>query len=430
MRYYNGKETFLVIGMGYVGLPLAIEFALSHINTIGFDNNEGKVDYLNKGMSYIPDVSSEKVDKAERNGDFYATTDEMEISEADVISICVPTPLDKNKNPDLFYIREASKSIGRNIKQGALVVLESTTYPGTTREIVKPIIEKESGLTCGTDFFLAFSPERVDPGNKNFAIKNTTKVIGGIDERSMRRAQEFYSIAVDNIHLVSSVEAAEMTKLLENIFRNVNIALVNELSLISRRMGINIWEVINAASTKPFGFMPFYPGPGVGGHCIPIDPFYLSWKAREYDFYANFIEYAAEINENMPYHVVDLVIKNIARAGVSINNASILVLGVAFKRDIDDSRHSPAYKIFQLLNKEKAKIYYNDPFVPEYKVDNELYHSRKVTENLLAKTDCVLILTDHSVYDYKFIVKKARLIIDTRNATGKVISGKRKIIVL
>lgn len=403
-----------IIGLGYVGLPLAVEIADVGFDVIGLDIKKDKVDLINNGKNYIEDIDSEKLKLLSEKGKLKATTDFSTINKLDIIFICVPTPLTQTKEPDLSAIINASEAISKHMRKGQLIILESTTYPGTTEEIVLPILEK-SGLKIDKDFYLAFSPERVDPGNKKYTTKTTPKVVGGINENSTKIASLFYEQIIEKIVPVSSTQVAEMTKLLENIFRCVNIALVNELMLLCDRMEINIWEVIQASATKPFGFMSFYPGPGLGGHCIPIDPFYLSWKAREYDFHTEFIELAGKVNENMPYYVVSKISQALNKHKKSINGSKILVLGVAYKKDISDVRESPALKIIELLNKEEADVIYHDPFVDNIEVDGKVYSSAPLTEENLKKADCVIIITDHTNVDYKAVAKTSNCIVDMRN---------------
>lgn len=405
-----------IIGLGYVGLPLAVAFAEAAFRVLGFDIQQKRVDLVNKGQSYIVDVRKENIAAAIAKSFLEATTDQSRLKEVDVICICVPTPLTKTKDPELSYVISESEVISRYLQKGQLVVLESTTYPGTTREVMLPILE-HSGLRVGQDFHLAFSPERVDPGSKNYNVRNTPKVVGGIDPKSTKLATLLYSQIVERVISVSSPEVAEMTKIFENVFRNVNIALVNELAQLCEKMGISVWEVIDAASTKPFGYMPFYPGPGIGGHCIPLDPYYLANKAREYDFHTRFIELAAEINEHMPYHVVSRILEVLNTRGKSLSRAKILVLGVAYKKDVEDIRESPALKIIQLLREKGAEVSYNDPYVAKIKVAEDTLISVKLSEKQLSLADCVLIAVDHSCYDYKRIVAGSGLVFDTRGAT-------------
>jgi UDP-N-acetyl-D-glucosamine dehydrogenase len=431
-----------VIGCGYVGLPLLLRFAERGHLAWGFDTDPAKVTKLNAGQSYIKHVPTEEVKKAVDQQRFAATGDFAMLKQMDAILICVPTPLDDRREPDLTYIEQTAHTVGQNLERGQLVVLESTTYPGTTEELVLPILER-SGLRCpvagrtqnqriAPDFYLAFSPEREDPGNTKYHLGTIPKVVGGVNLPSLRAAENLYAQITPKIISVSSTRAAEMTKLLENIFRCVNIALVNELKLLSLRMGLDIWEVIEAASTKPFGFMPFYPGPGLGGHCIPLDPFYLSWKAREYDFATRFIELAGEINTNMPYLAVEAVAEALNRHEKSLRGSRILVLGVAYKKDIDDTRESPSLKIMDLLLKRGAELDYNDPYVPVlYKMrhyDFSRMRSLPLTPENLSQCDCVVIATDHSTYDYQFIVDHVPVVVDTRNATSQVARNREKIV--
>jgi len=416
-----------VVGLGYVGLPLAVDKAVAGYNVVGFDIQQKRVDMVNKGVNYIGDVVDEELRDMVSLGRLRATTDYDEIQNLDVITICVPTPLDKNKQPDLTFIRNSAKEVAKRLHAGMLVVLESTTYPGTTEEEVKPILES-TGLKCGTDFFLAFSPERVDPGNKQYNVKNTPKVVGGVTPVCTKVAATLYSnVLQSDVFEVSSPKVAELEKLYENTFRNVNIALANELALICDRMGISVWEVIEAASTKPYGFMAFYPGPGLGGHCIPIDPFYLSWKAKEYDYYTKMIETSAVINDAMPEFVVDRVYRILNRFKKTLNGSTILVLGVAYKKDIDDIRESPALKVISLLERERANVIYNDPYIPSFTLSGKVHNSVPITNDLLSSVDLVLITTDHSTYDYEMIVEQAPFVFDTRNATKDVKHNREKI---
>jgi UDP-N-acetyl-D-glucosamine dehydrogenase len=422
-----------VIGLGYVGLPLATGLAKCGYIVTGVDANSEKVNILNSGVSYIPDTPSTEVASLVGQKILSATTNYEALREVDVIFICVPTPFDSMKAPDLTYVRQAAQGIAGHLRPGQLVILQSTTYPGTTEEVVQPILET-TGLVAGQDFFLAFSPERIDPGQANFTVENTPKVVGGINTDSAKLAATLLAYLTPEVHVVSSPRTAEMTKLLENIFRSVNIALVNELAILSERMGIDFWEVIEAAKTKPFGFMPFYPGPGVGGHCIPVDPYYLSWKAREYDFYTRFIELAAEVNGDMSYHTVHIVQQGLNRSGQSLREAKILILGVAFKPNIDDARNSPAERIIELLLKEGAQVVYHDPYVPQFEVGGNVVLKNKVKfENIelnaqaVTEADCVVIVTGHRHLDYNWLVSQSRLVVDTVNATRHVMEHRDKI---
>jgi UDP-N-acetyl-D-glucosamine dehydrogenase len=423
-----------VIGLGYVGLPLATAFAKAGFRTTGIDVSQGKVDAINAGQSYIPDVSDEDIAPHVQVGQLTATLDYDALSQIDAVFICVPTPYDAQRAPDLSYIEAASKSIRPRLQPGQLIVLQSTTYPGTTEETVQPILE-ESGLKAGKDFYLAFSPERIDPGNKQWSAYNTPKVVGGLTPECTQLAAELLCQMGAPVHPVSSTRAAELTKLLENTFRAVNIALANELALLTERMDIDYWEVVEAAKTKPFGFMAFMPGPGVGGHCIPIDPYYLSWKAREYDYYTEFIELAGEVNQAMTYHVVDLAGQALSLHGKPLKGASVLVLGVAFKRDIDDARNSPAERIIEFLLGRGARVSYHDPYVPSFRVGGNVFHresatleSVALTDDELAAADCVVIVTDHRSVDYERVVRLAQLIVDTRNATAGVTGCEKKVV--
>ena len=418
-----------VIGLGYVGLPLARVFALANFRTRGFDIDPAKVEKLNRGESYLKTVPAERVRQIRKLGTFEATTDFSRLAECDAIIICVPTPLTPTRDPDLSFVVDSVRAVGRNLRKGQLVVLESTTYPGTTDEVAKPILE-ETGLVCGKDFFLAFSPEREDPGNRDFHTTIIPKVVGGVDEASGRLAQKLYGKVIEKIVPVSSAKVAEAAKILENVYRCINIALVNELKMVFDRMGIDVWEVIAAAGTKPFGFQAFYPGPGLGGHCIPIDPFYLSWKAREYGCHARFIELAGEINTGMPHYVIGKLTEALNSKGKAVQGSRVLVLGIAYKKDIDDLRESPAMELLELLGGMGAEVLYNDPYLPS--TPRTRRHdlglkSQELTPKLLRGVDCVLIATDHSAYDWEKICADAPLIVDTRNATKDVATAKGKV---
>jgi UDP-N-acetyl-D-glucosamine dehydrogenase len=425
----NSDSRLAVIGLGYVGLPLATAAAQSGIRVTGIDVDERKVHAINQGRSHIPDVSDEALALAQSKGGLRATKEYTALADADAIFICVPTPFDEMRAPDLQYVVAASEGITPHLKAGHLIVLQSTTYPGTTEEVVQPILEK-SGLRAGVDFNLAFSPERIDPGqtsSKGWDVTNTPKVVGGLTPQCTERAAQLLARLGAPVHPVSQPRTAEMSKLLENIFRSVNIALVNELALLAERIGIDFWEVIEAAKTKPFGFMPFYPGPGVGGHCIPVDPYYLSWKARAYDFHTKFIELAADVNQAMPYHVVEMVGRGLSQQGKPLLRAKILILGVAFKPDVDDARNSPAARIAGLLLDRGANVNYHDPFVPRFTVGGDAFRveqltlaSIPLTETILADHDCVVIVTGHSALDYDWVVRNARLVVDSCNATAGV----------
>ncbi len=415
-RLEDGSAVLGVVGLGYVGLPLAVEMAGSGHKVVGFDVSAEKVGAVNAGASYIPDVPTERLAPLVAAGLITATTDFSEASRCDAIAICVPTPLDEMKEPDTSYMEAAARSVAPYLRPGTLVTLESTTYPGTTEEVIQPILES-GGLKVGETLYLAFSPERVDPGNPVYQTKNTPKVVGGVTPACTERAVALYSRFIDTVVPVSTTRAAEMTKLLENIFRSVNIALVNELLQLCERMGIDLWEVIDAAKTKPFGFMPFYPGPGLGGHCIPIDPFYLSWKARQYDFHTEFIELSGKVNESMPYYVVrrlmDAMNEHLGRA---LKGSRILVVGVAYKADIDDVRESPAIKVIELLRAKGADVVYHDPFVPELSVSGVDVPQVSLDAGTVSAADALVVVTNHSNVDYALIAEHAQLVLDTRNA--------------
>lgn len=410
-RIENGTATLGVVGLGYVGLPLAVEAGKAGLTVVGLDVDERKVDAVSHGESYIKDVPAEEVAELVASGRLSATSDFSAVSRCDAVSICVPTPLDEHMAPDVSYIVAAGEAIAPHIKPGALVVLESTTYPGTTEEVLKPILERH-GRTVGEDLFLAFSPERVDPGNPVYQTKNTPKVVGGVTAGCTERAVALYSRFIDTVVPVSTTRAAEMTKLLENIFRCVNIALVNEMLMLCDRMGVDIWEVIEAAKTKPFGFMAFYPGPGLGGHCIPIDPYYLSWKAREYDFHTEFIELSGKVNEQMPYYTLSRLMQALNTRKKALAGSRVLMLGVAYKADIDDVRESPATKIAKMIRDAGADLVYHDPYVPEF----DGMRSIELTPETVASADIVLLITGHRNVDYAMVVEHAQLILDTRNA--------------
>jgi len=413
-----------VIGLGYVGLPLAVEFARQSIDVTGIDIDPVKVAKINRGENYILDVDSALLKRLVSEGHLRATGDYASLSGVDTVSICVPTPLSKLKDPDISYIVDATEQIARTLKPGQLIVLESTTYPGTTEEVILPRLQA-SGLKVGEDFFLAFSPERVDPGNAKYNIKNTPKVVGGVTAACMKLAHNLYSQAIDTVIPVSSARVAEMVKLLENTFRSVNIGLVNEMAIMSDKLGIEVWEVIEAASSKPYGFIPFYPGPGLGGHCIPIDPFYLSWKMKTLDYKARFIELAGEVNSGMPYHVVNKVRGALNDQRKAVNGARILVVGVAYKRDVDDLRESPAIDIMKILSGEGAEIRFHDPYVLSLRMNDGKLESRPLTREEVAWADCVVIVTDHKTLDIPLILKNARVVVDSRNATrGRESMGK------
>jgi UDP-N-acetyl-D-glucosamine dehydrogenase len=409
---------FGIVGLGYVGLPLAVELARAGYRVLGFDVNAEVVDGLNEGRSHVKDVTEAQLQKAMECGRFSATTDMARLAETDAISICVPTPLSKFKDPDVSYIVAATEAVKKHLRRGQAIVLESTTYPGTTREILLPALES-TGLTVGQDFFLAFSPERVDPGNPKYGTRNTPKVVGGITADCQRVAVALYQPAIDTLVPVSTTEAAELVKLLENTFRSVNIGLVNEMAIVCDKLGVNVWEVIEAAATKPFGFMKFLPGPGLGGHCIPIDPHYLAWKMRGLNYKTRFIDLAGELNTEMPLFWVRKLSEALNSQGKAVQGASVLVLGVAYKRDIEDIRESPALDIIRLLEGQGAKVTYFDPHVPRFREDGHEFRSVELTPERVAAVDCVMVVTDHSSVDYRMIKRTAKLVVDTRNAIPK-----------
>jgi UDP-N-acetyl-D-glucosamine dehydrogenase len=419
-----------VIGLGYVGLPLINAFVCAGFRAMGFDVDQRKVDSLNAGKSYIKHVDSTVVSKWRKGKQFEATADMARLSEADALLICVPTPLNDSRDPDLIFVEKTAEAIGAALRPGQLVILESTTYPTTTRDVVLPIL-LQSGLKPGVDFYLAYSPEREDPGNPDYTAAGIPKVVGALDEASLKLAQQLYSQAIVKVIPVSSLEVAEACKILENTYRAVNIALVNELKMLYDRMGIDVWEVIDAARTKPFGFQAFYPGPGLGGHCIPIDPFYLTWLARKQGLPTRFIELAGEINSRMPEYVITRLAETLNDIGKPINGSRICLLGAAYKKDVDDPRESPSFVLMEMLLGRGAKLTYNDPHIARLPAMRH-HHvpdmtSSELTPQFLASQDCVLIATDHSAYDYDFIVKHAKLVIDTRNATKDVKCGREKI---
>ncbi|AGX06496.1 UDP-N-acetyl-D-mannosaminuronate dehydrogenase [Bacillus sp. NRRL B-14911] len=416
-KLLNKTATLGVIGLGYVGLPLAVEKAKAGYKTIGFDVQKSKVEMVNEGKNYIGDVVNEDLESLVNSGYLSATTNFEKVAQADCVSICVPTPLDKYQQPDISYVKTSAESIVPYMHKNMLIVLESTTYPGTTEELLKPILE-ESGLKCGEDFFLAYSPERVDPGNFTFKTKNTPKVVGGITPKCTDVAAALYeSILEAPIHRVSSPAVAEMEKILENIYRNINIGLVNELAILSEKMGINIWEVIEAAKSKPYGFQAFYPGPGLGGHCIPLDPYYLSWKAREYGFHTSMIESSMIVNDRMPEYCVERASKILNKVKKAMNGSRVLVLGVAYKKDIDDYRESAALRVIKELEKEGAKVTYFDPYIPEYNDHGDIKRGENgLTAELIEKADLVMITTDHTMVDYSLVQEHAKAIFDTKNA--------------
>ncbi len=422
-----------VIGMGYVGLPLAVRAAGLGFPVLGFDVDREKVALLNNGESYIGDISAAQLNEARQVGKLEATTDMRRLRSCDVLVMCVPTPLNITRDPDMRFIEQASEDIARTLRIGQLVILESTTYPGTTQEVVQPRLEA-TGLRVGEDIFLSFSPERIDPGqtnSKGWTVENTPKIVGGVTPTCTSLASAFYAQITSHVVPVSSPRVAELTKLFENVFRAVNIALVNELALLCDRMQLNVWEVIDAAATKPFGFMKFTPGPGLGGHCIPIDPFYLTWKAREFDLNTRFIELAGEINTQMPRHVHTLVTRALNQRRKALNGATVLLLGVAYKPDVDDYRESPAFKVMDLLVADGAEVLACDPYISRFSThDGRSASTVPLSDELLARADCVVIITDHSVFDYEQIVAHSQAVVDTRNATRHVQQGREKIILL
>lgn len=422
----NRSAVVGVIGVGYVGLPLCMEMARAGFRVIGFDVDGRKVTSLNQGSSHIGDITSEEVATEVQAGRFRATTDFGELAGCDAVSICVPTPLNKTKDPDISYIVAATEQLEKRLHAGMLVILESTTYPGTTHDLVLPMLQR-TGLKVGQDFYLAFSPERVDPGQGRWGIRNTPKVIGGVTPSCTEMSVALYGTFIERMVPVTSTQSAETVKLLENTFRAVNIALVNEVAIICKKLKMDVWEVIDAAATKPFGFMPFYPGPGLGGHCIPIDPLYLSWVLKSLNYNARFIELASSINGAMPNFVVEMVGDALNDSQKSLNGSNVLVLGVAYKRDISDMRESPALDIIADLRHKKANVSYHDPYVPELEVDGGRYVSQPIEGQNLAAYDCVVIVTDHRCFDYQDVVNRSRLVIDTRNATRTVVDGREKI---
>ena len=428
-KIHDRKAVVAVVGLGYVGLPLAVEFAKAGYHVIGYDVSQRVVDVLSAGDSHIQDVPAKDVAAAVKGGRFEATTDESRLREADAISIAVPTPLVKTRDPDMSYVLAAADAIVRNAHPGMLVVLESTTYPGTTRELLQPRLEGQ-GLTVGEDVFLAFSPERVDPGNPKYHTKNTPKVIGGITPACTEAALALYSACIDTLVPVSSPEAAELTKLLENTFRSVNIGLANEMAIMCDKLGVDVWEVIEAAATKPFGYMKFTPGPGIGGHCIPLDPHYLAWKMRTLNYKTRFIDLASEINSEMPAIVADKVAKALNDVKKAVNGSRVLVLGVAYKKDIDDMRESPAFDVMRLLEEAGAEVVFHDPYVPKFREDGHERFGVELTDAELDRADAVVIVTDHSNVDYQRVVERSSLVVDTRNATARTKKPSARIVSL
>jgi len=411
-----------VVGLGYVGLPLAVEKAKSGFKTIGFDIQSCKVQQVNEGKNYIGDVVDSELSSLVERGVLSATTDFSRVCDVDFIAICVPTPLDAHQQPDISYVESSVRAMSQYIKRGTMVVLESTTYPGTTEELIRPILEQGSGLVCGIDFYLGFSPERVDPGNIIYKTKNTPKVVGAIGEEAKEVISAMYSAVLgDKVHVVSSPKVAEMTKILENTYRNVNIGLVNEMAMLCEKMGINIWEVIDAAKTKPFGFTPFYPGPGLGGHCIPLDPYYLSWKAREYGFHTSMIEASMMVNDRMPEYTVSRSANILNRKKKALNGSKILILGVAYKQDIDDYRESPALKVIEVFKNNGSNVVYYDPYIMSYKYKGEEHIGlSQLTIDDLHSVDLVVITTAHTCVDYDYVARHASVIFDTKNAMKNV----------
>lgn len=429
-KLHNKTATVAVLGMGYVGLPLAVVFAEAGFRVVGIDPDARKAKDFGRGKSYIQDVPDAAIRRLRESGKLSLTTDFSALRAADAVSICVPTPLRKTGDPDMSYISSAVDQLAANVHAGMVVVLESTTYPGTTREVVVPRLTHASGLTVGKEIFIAFSPERVDPGREDWTTRNTPKVIGGITSDCTEVASTWYGEAIERVVQVSTAEAAEMTKLLENTFRMINVGLVNELAMMCERLGVNVWEVVEAAATKPFGFMKFTPGPGLGGHCIPIDPMYLSWKMKEMNYSARFIELASEINTNMPRYVVSRILEAMNDRGKTLKGSRVLVLGAAYKPDIDDVRESPALDVIALLMKKGATVDYHDPHIPELHHETEGWKLRSVPEVMAAvlAADAVIIVTNHTTYDYAAILKSAAFIFDTRNAVGNLPDADGKVV--
>jgi UDP-N-acetyl-D-glucosamine dehydrogenase len=426
----NKDARVAILGLGYVGLPLAVVFAESGFHVTGIDPDSQKVDSLKNGISYIPDVKTEAIAKLVQSGRLTATVDFSTLKDVDAVSICVPTPLRQTGDPDMSFIISATDELAKYMHKGIVVVLQSTTYPGTTRELLLPKLGMDPDLKVGEDWFLAFSPERVDPGRADYVTKNTPKVMGGITEACGEVATAWYKGGIDTVHQVSSAEAAEMTKLLENTFRMINIGLVNELAIMCERLGVDVWEVIDAAATKPFGFMKFTPGPGLGGHCIPIDPLYLSWKMKSFNYSARFIELASEINTNMPRYVVSRVMEALNDRSKPLKGSKVLVLGAAYKPDVDDVRESPALDVIGLLQKKGALVEYHDPYIPHIQHEYDGWHMDSIHDVMKAvrDADAVVIVTNHKVYDYDAIVASAKLVFDSRNATRKVMKADEKIV--
>ncbi|RPI19618.1 MAG: nucleotide sugar dehydrogenase [Ignavibacteriae bacterium] len=427
----NKRAKIGIIGLGYVGLPLAIEFARKGYKTYGIDTDVNKIKMIQQKKNYIKDVITKEFLYAINNNLFTASTTYDNAGEMDVIYICVPTPVTVNKTPDITFIMNCAEELSKKLKRNQLIILKSTTFPGTTENYVQPVLERR-GFKAGKDYYLAFSPERIDPGNKTYNTANTPVVVGGVTKKCTELAVMISQEVTPKVHAVSSPRVAEMEKLLENIFRSVNIALVNEIARLCERMrDVNIWEVVEAAATKPFGFMPFYPGPGIGGHCIQIDPYYLDWLAKQYDFQTKFIEIAAELNEDMPFYVRDLIFKEIAGLPVRAQEANVLILGTTFKKDIDDARNSPALKLIELLHKDGIKnLNFHDPYMKNIRLPDKIFRCQQLDEKLLRESDIVVIVTDHSSYDYEWIVSYSKKIVDTRNATKKIRNNRDKITLL
>lgn len=428
-RIEERTATVGIIGLGYVGLPLAVEFAKGGFKVVGYDVSERVVKNLNEGRSHIQDVASGELSALVRRGLFEATTDEMRLAGADAISIAVPTPLVKTRDPDMSYVISAAETVSRVAHEGLLVVLESTTYPGTTREVLLPMLEK-LGLVIGEDVFLAFSPERVDPGNPQYHTKNTPKVVGGITQACTEIATALYASVIDKVVPVSTTEAAELVKLLENTFRSVNIGLVNEMAIVCDKLGVDVWEVINAAATKPFGFMKFTPGPGIGGHCIPLDPHYLAWKMRTLNYKTRFIDLASEINSQMPAYVVEKVAQALNEERKPVNGSRVLIVGVAYKPNIDDIRESPALDVMRLLEQHGAEVAYHDPFIPSFREDGHVRSGVELTPEEIRKADAVVIVTDHRKIDYQLLMDEADVVVDSRNAMSGLIKTKARVVSL
>jgi UDP-N-acetyl-D-glucosamine dehydrogenase len=426
-KIMNKSAVVGVVRLGYVGLPLAIESAKSGFNVIGFDVQEKKVRMINEAVNYIGDIVDNDLKDLVFEGRLKAVVDFNFVSKVDIILICVPTPLDKYQQPDISYVKKSTEAVADFLHKDMIVILESTTYPGTTEELIRPILEQRSGFICEEDFYLAFSPERVDPGNSIYKTKNTPKVVGGIGTKSSVIAEKFYkSVLEGEVITVSSPRVAEMEKILENTYRNINIGLINEMAIICKKMNVDIWEVIDAAKSKPYGFQAFYPGPGLGGHCIPLDPYYLTWKAREYDYHTRLIETAGEINNYMPRYIVERSCEILNRFNKPLNKSNILILGIAYKSDIDDYRESPALKVIEIFQKQGAEVYFYDPYISEYTFKGKKYRGVELTEDILDKSDLVVITTDHKKYDYSFIQENSKMIFDTRNAM-KNLKGRQNI---